>query len=73
MAAVAIWVHRPAKLAIPVGMQAPGSVHSSVLRSIAAGATKQEVLHVATLAVVTLGLPAAVVAHGWVTVVLDAP
>ncbi|MEE9298927.1 MAG: carboxymuconolactone decarboxylase family protein [Acidimicrobiia bacterium] len=62
---------RLVKLAIAVGAQAPGSVRSNVRRALAAGATSDEILHIVTLAVATLGLSASVAAYGWVSEVLD--
>ena len=62
---------RLSKLAIAIGAQAPGSVRSNVRRALTAGASVEEIRHVVTLAVATLGLPAAVAAYGWVTEVLD--
>ena len=61
---------RLVKLGIAVGALAEGAVRSNARRAIAAGATADEVLQVAMLAVSTRGFPAAVAAVAWIDEVL---
>lgn len=55
-----------AKLAIAVGAQLEGAVHSHVRRSLEAGATIDECRHVVLLATTTIGFPAMMAALSWV-------
>jgi alkylhydroperoxidase/carboxymuconolactone decarboxylase family protein YurZ len=57
---------RLVKLAIAIGGLAEGAVLSNVRRAIAAGATPDEVRHVALLAITTTGFPTAVASLGWI-------
>jgi alkylhydroperoxidase/carboxymuconolactone decarboxylase family protein YurZ len=59
-----------AKLALGIGASMEGSTHSSVRKALAAGATPDEIRHVAYLAVTTLGFPAMMRARAWVDDVL---
>jgi alkylhydroperoxidase/carboxymuconolactone decarboxylase family protein YurZ len=61
---------RLVKLGIAVGGMAEGAVRSNARRALAAGASAEEVLHVAALAVSTRGFPAAVGAMAWIEEVL---
>jgi alkylhydroperoxidase/carboxymuconolactone decarboxylase family protein YurZ len=63
---------RLVKLGIAVGGMSEGAVRSNVRRALAAGATEEEVLQVAALAVSTRGFPAAVAAFAWMDEVLSA-
>ena len=63
---------RLVKLGIAVGGLAEGAVRSNARRALEAGASADEVLHVAALAVSTRGLPAAVAAFSWIEEVLAA-
>jgi AhpD family alkylhydroperoxidase len=55
------------KLALSIGAGHEGAVHSHTRRAIHAGATREEVFHVVTLAVTSIGFPSAVAAYTWVT------
>ena len=63
---------RLVKLGIAVGGLAEGAVRSNARRALDAGASPEEVLHVAALAVSTRGFPAAVAAFSWIEEVLAA-
>lgn len=63
---------RLVKLGIAIGGTAEGAVRSNARRALAAGATPEELLHVAALAVSTRGFPAAVAAFGWIEEVVSA-
>jgi alkylhydroperoxidase/carboxymuconolactone decarboxylase family protein YurZ len=63
---------RLVKLGLAIGSGASGAVKSNARRALAAGATHDEVLHVAALAVSTAGLPAAVAGYQWCLEVLEA-
>jgi AhpD family alkylhydroperoxidase len=55
------------KLALSIGAGHEGAVHSHTRRAMHAGATREEVFHVVTLAVTSIGFPSAVAAYTWVT------
>jgi alkylhydroperoxidase/carboxymuconolactone decarboxylase family protein YurZ len=63
---------RLVKLGIAIGALAEGAVRSNARRALDAGASKEEILHVAILAIATRGFPAAVAAFSWVEEVLSA-
>lgn len=63
---------RLVKLGIAVGGQSEGAVRSNARRALDAGASREELLHVAALAISTRGFPAAVAAFGWIEEVLSA-
>ena len=54
------------KLGIAIGVRQEGAVHSAVRKSLAAGATTQELEQVVALAASLLGLPSTVMVDGWV-------
>ncbi len=54
------------KLGIAVGARQEGAVHSHTRKALAAGATPDEVRHVALLAIPTIGFPSAMAALTWV-------
>jgi alkylhydroperoxidase/carboxymuconolactone decarboxylase family protein YurZ len=54
------------KLAIAIGHRHEGAVHSAVRQALAAGLSREELLHVAMLAVTTIGWPAARAALTWI-------
>lgn len=60
------------KLGVAAGASAEGAVRSATRRALAAGATPEEVLQVAVLAISTGGFPAAVAAFSWIEEVLSA-
>jgi len=54
------------KLAISIGAAAEGAAHSHARRALAAGATPEQLEHVALLAITTLGFPRAMTGLAWV-------
>jgi alkylhydroperoxidase/carboxymuconolactone decarboxylase family protein YurZ len=62
---------RIVKLALAVGSQSEGAVHSHTRRGMAEGLTKEECLHVALLAIPSIGLAKAVAAMTWIEDVLE--
>jgi alkylhydroperoxidase/carboxymuconolactone decarboxylase family protein YurZ len=60
------------KLALAVGAQSEGAVHSHTRRSTADGLSKEELVHVALLAIPSIGLAKAVAAMTWIEDVLRA-
>jgi 4-carboxymuconolactone decarboxylase len=63
---------RLVKLGLAVGAASQGAVRSNARKAIAAGATPDEVRHVAVLAVTTCGFPTAIAGIGWIDDVLAA-
>ncbi len=63
---------RLVKLGLAIGALAEGSVRSNARKALAAGASPDEVRHVALLAITTCGFPAAIAGIGWVDEVLSA-
>lgn len=63
---------RLVKLGLAIGASAEGSVRSNARKALAAGASPDEVRHVALLAITTCGFPAAIAGIGWVDEVLAA-
>jgi 4-carboxymuconolactone decarboxylase len=59
-------------LGLAVGAASPGAVRSNARKALAAGATPEEIRHVAVLAVTTCGFPAAIAGIGWIDDVLVA-
>ena len=57
---------RLVKLAIAVGAGLQGAVGAHTRRSLADGLTRDELDHVALLAVTTVGWPSAVAAYSWI-------
>ena len=53
------------KLAVAIGSQRQGAVHSHTRRALAAGCTPEELVHVGILAITTIGWSAAFAASGW--------
>jgi AhpD family alkylhydroperoxidase len=58
------------KLALAAAARLEGGVHSHARRALAAGATPEELRHVAVLAITTLGFPAAMAARAQIEDVL---
>jgi AhpD family alkylhydroperoxidase len=58
------------KLALAVGAGHEGAVHAHTRRSLAMGLTPEEIKHVVTLSITTLGFPDAVAAYTWVNDIL---
>ena len=63
---------RLVKLGLAVGGLAEGAVRSNARKALAAGASADEVRHVALLAVTTCGFPTAIAGLGWIDEVLAA-
>jgi 4-carboxymuconolactone decarboxylase len=63
---------RLVKLGLAIGASAEGSVRSNARKALTAGASRDEVRHVALLAITTCGFPAAIAGIGWVDEVLTA-
>ena len=59
------------KIALAAGAGSEGAVHSHVRRGLAEGLTKEEIRHVALLAIPTLGLPGAVRTMTWMDDILE--
>jgi alkylhydroperoxidase/carboxymuconolactone decarboxylase family protein YurZ len=57
---------RLVKLAIAIGAQRQGAVHSHTRRALAAGCTTEELVHVGILAITTIGWPGAFAAICWI-------
>jgi alkylhydroperoxidase/carboxymuconolactone decarboxylase family protein YurZ len=57
---------RLVKLALAVGAQSEGAVHSHVRRALADGLHPEDLRHVAVLAIPTLGLPQATKGLTWI-------
>jgi alkylhydroperoxidase/carboxymuconolactone decarboxylase family protein YurZ len=58
---------RLVKLALAVGAQSEGAVHSHVRRGLEEGIDPETLRHVAVLGIPTLGFPAAIAADSWIT------
>src|SRR5688572_24081796 len=58
------------KLALAVGGQMEGAVHSHTRRAVEAGCSPDEIRHVVLLATTTLGFPSMIKALSWVDDVL---
>lgn len=57
---------RLVKLALAIGAESEGAVHSHARRAVAERISMEELKHVALLAIPTLGLPQAVKALTWI-------
>ena len=54
------------KFAISVGARLEGGAHSYVRKALEAGVKKEELYHVALLAIQTIGFPSAMAAMSWI-------
>jgi AhpD family alkylhydroperoxidase len=54
------------KLGIAIGARLEGAVSSHTKRALEAGITEEELLHVALLAITTIGFPGAVAGMTWI-------
>jgi 4-carboxymuconolactone decarboxylase len=54
------------KLAISIGARLEGGVHAQTRKSLDAGATPEELSHVALLAIPTIGFPPAMACMSWI-------
>ncbi|HWU56365.1 MAG TPA: carboxymuconolactone decarboxylase family protein [Rhizomicrobium sp.] len=61
------------KIALAAGAGSEGAVHSHVRRGLAEGLTKEEIRHIALLAITTLGFPGAVRTMTWIDDILERP
>ena len=59
------------KLGISVGTNSRGGVMSSARKALQAGASKDEIIHVAILSLTTTGFPNMICALSWINEVLD--
>jgi alkylhydroperoxidase/carboxymuconolactone decarboxylase family protein YurZ len=57
---------RLVKIALAIGTRHEGAVHSAVRQALASGVSKDEIYHVAILAITTCGWPAAYAAMTWI-------
>ncbi len=62
---------RLVKLALAIGASSEGAVHSHVRRALSEGISKEELRHVALLAIPTLGFPYAVRMLTWIEDITD--
>lgn len=58
---------RLVKLALAIGAQSEGAVHSHVRRGLDEGIEPETLQHAAVLAIPTLGFPQAIAAMSWIT------
>lgn len=54
------------KFAMSIGARLEGGAHSHVRKALDAGASKEELRHVALLAIPTIGFPSAMAAMSWI-------
>lgn len=64
---------RLVKLALAIGRGSEGAVHSHARRGEEDGCSTDELVHVALLAITTLGLPRSMAALTWIRDVADSP
>jgi len=57
---------RLVKLALAIALRHEGAVHSATRNALKCGVTKEELEHVAILAITTIGWPAAYAAMTWI-------
>jgi alkylhydroperoxidase/carboxymuconolactone decarboxylase family protein YurZ len=62
---------RLVKLALAIGVSSEGAVHSHVRRALEEGISKEEIKHVALLAIPTLGFPQGVRVLTWIEDITD--
>ena len=62
---------RLVKLALAIGAQSEGAVHSHTRQALSEGFSAEEVKHAALLGITTLGFPRAVAALSWIEDVTD--
>ncbi len=60
-----------AKLALAAGGRLEGAVKAHVRRAAEMGISRDEIVHVALLAITTCGLPTAVAVYTWIKAALD--
>jgi len=59
------------KLGISIGANSQGAVRSHTRKALAAGATREEIIHTVILSLTTTGFPNMIAALGWVKEVLE--
>ncbi len=59
------------KLALSIGARLEGGVHSHARKALEAGAEPEDLLHVAIIALPTIGLPSTVAALSWIRDVVE--
>jgi AhpD family alkylhydroperoxidase len=59
------------KIALSIGARSEGAVHSHTRQALAEGLSPQELRQVATLAITTLGFPAAIAGLSWIGDIVD--
>jgi len=59
------------KLGIAIGLGSQGAVRSHTRKTLASGATREEIIHVVLLSLTTTGFPNMIAALGWVDEVLE--
>ena len=64
---------RLVKLALAIGAQSEGAVHSHARRGLGDGLAPEELLHVALLAIPSIGLAKAVAAMSWIEDIIAHP
>jgi alkylhydroperoxidase/carboxymuconolactone decarboxylase family protein YurZ len=64
---------RLVKLAIAIGVNTEGAVHSAVRHALAGGCSREDIGHAVRLAITTLGWPRAQAAMSWCADLLDPP
>jgi alkylhydroperoxidase/carboxymuconolactone decarboxylase family protein YurZ len=57
---------RLVKLALAIAFRSEGAVHSATRNALQSGVTREEIEHVAVLAITTIGWPAAHAAMTWI-------
>ncbi len=62
---------RLVKLGISIGARLEGAVHSHTRRALEGGISPEEILHVALLAITTIGFPASIAATTWIRDIID--
>lgn len=62
---------RLVKLGIAIGARLEGAVHSHAKRAIESGISHDEIYHVATLAITTIGFPSTIAATTWIKDIID--
>lgn len=58
-------------LGIAIGANSRGAVMSQTRKALAAGATREEIIHAVLIALTTIGFPNMMAAMGWVNEVLE--
>jgi alkylhydroperoxidase/carboxymuconolactone decarboxylase family protein YurZ len=62
---------RLVKLGIAIGARLEGAVHSHTKRALEGGVSEDEILHVALLAITTIGFPSTIAAITWIKDILE--